>query len=701
MFKKLILLIPILFIILFALARNAQAANPSPFPTGVLIKAQNDSKVYLIENGYKRHIPSPLIFESQFSWDNVITITSEEVASYPNGDAMKFKDGTLVKDKNSAYVIESGLARPIVSAAVFDLLGYKWPNVIAVSDSEFNLHPRGEMVTRADVHTNGILVTAGGPVYVLDNGKKRYIPSPGIFNARFRVNNTVTISPQELDSYPLGDHIVFPEGYLLSDDNSVYLIQDGQRRPIGHATIFESYGFKWNMVKKVTPFELGFHSVGSIIGSPKIFYSGSLIRSFSSPEVYFIDSGTARHITSPNVFRSYGFKWEDILIVSQGAADSYSKGEKMGFKDGTLIAGNWANGAVYIIENGKKRPFPDPKTFEGLGYKWGNIITVSSEELSIALDGPIKTPEAVDVRVGIYADVGTVQVTADGNYQILLSNSELLTTLSAGTIVSVAYENGNYHITASGVDRISSGYPTMMPVNGSVMQVVSYNDCGYEWTCQNIIPNLNYNKFRGSIEVKYIAVKDPYSDYAANVLWAINVIPLEYYLRGLAEANNSVDVPEYLKALGVSARTYAMRLKLDGTKHDEIGVDLLNSRKGNGNDQQYFGYLFEERNKSLVDLYTATSGEIITYNNYPIVAAYSSGTCGRTKSAKEAGWADTAYLQSVDDPHGIIGNCTTLEGNHMVGLSAQGARGYAKNEGKDYQWILKHYYTGVTIEKRY
>lgn len=697
MLKKLTFLIPI-FVLTLLIAAGAEAANSNPFPTGTLVKAKNDNKIYLIEGGYKRHIPSPMIFESRFNWENVILTSVEEVASYPDGEVLGFKDGTLIKDKNSAYVIENGLARPIASAAIFDSLGYKWSNVLPASEYELGLHPKGELVIRTDIHPNGSLVSSGGPVYLIEGGKKRYIPSPGIFSAQFKGKDILSASKQEVDSYPLGDHVIFPEGYLVADDDKVYLIWGGERRPIGGPVIFESYGFRWGMVKKATPFELGFHAVGAVITSPKMYYSGTLVRSSSAQEVYMLENGLARHITSPNVFRSYGFDWDDILILSPGVADAYPKGEKMSFKEGTLIAGN---GAVYIIENGKKRPFPDPKTFEGLGYKWGNIITVSVEELSLAPNGSIKTPESIDLRVGIYATSGPIQVTADGGYQILLSNGELLGTLAAGAISSVSYLDGNYRITATGIDRTTSAYPTMMPVAGAIMEVVSYNDCGYEWTCKNVVPQLNYNRFRGSIEVRYTAQKDPYSDYSANMLWAINVIPLEYYLRGLAEATNSVDVPEYLKALGVAARTYAVRLKLDGTKHDEIGVDLLNSRKGNGNDQQYFGYLFEERNKSLVDIYTSTSGEIITYNNYPIVAAYSSGTDGRTRSAKEAGWADTAYLQSVDDPYGILGNWATLAGNHMVGLSAKGARGYASEGGKDYQWILKHYYTGVSVEKKY
>jgi len=55
----------------------------------------------------------------------------------------------------------------------------------------------------------------------------------------------------------------------------------------------------------------------------------------------------------------------------------------------------------------------------------------------------------------------------------------------------------------------------------------------------------------------------------------------------------------------------------------------------------------------------------------------------------------------VDDPLGKISNWDTLKANHMVGISAAGARAYAKNQDKTYDWILEHYYTGVAIEKIY
>jgi hypothetical protein len=39
-------------------------------------------------------------------------------------------------------------------------------------------------------------------------------------------------------------------------------------------------------------------------------------------------------------------------------------------------------------------------------------------------------------------------------------------------------------------------------------------------------------------------------------------------------------------------------------------------------------------------------------------------------------------------------------GNHMWGVSAHGALGYAE-DGKSWDWILKHYYSGVKIDGAY
>ncbi len=49
------------------------------------------------------------------------------------------------------------------------------------------------------------------------------------------------------------------------------------------------------------------------------------------------------------------------------------------WSDGTLVKGSSA--AVYVMENGVRRPFPSAERFEALGYSWDEIMTVSDIQL--------------------------------------------------------------------------------------------------------------------------------------------------------------------------------------------------------------------------------------------------------------------------------------------------------------------------------
>jgi peptidoglycan hydrolase-like amidase len=78
------------------------------------------------------------------------------------------------------------------------------------------------------------------------------------------------------------------------------------------------------------------------------------------------------------------------------------------------------------------------------------------------------------------------------------------------------------------------------------------------------------------------------------------------------------------------------------------------------------------------------------------VTPYFSSSDGRTRSWSEVWNGDYPWLVSVPDPC-----CTThtLLG-HGVGMSGDGAVYFADN-GWGYKKILKYYYTGVEVEKRY
>ncbi|MBU1922243.1 hypothetical protein KKD84_03380, partial [Patescibacteria group bacterium] len=52
------------------------------------------------------------------------------------------------------YVVSDGFRRPIPSAEVFEGLGYKWGNVIEISEKAMSLHPLGDPVYLLPGDTN-------------------------------------------------------------------------------------------------------------------------------------------------------------------------------------------------------------------------------------------------------------------------------------------------------------------------------------------------------------------------------------------------------------------------------------------------------------------------------------------------------------------------------------------------------------------
>ena len=305
----------------------------------------------------------------------------------------------------------------------------------------------------------------------------------------------------------------------------------------------------------------------------------------------------------------------------------------------------------------------------------------SLSRLPIKVGDPVNTltttTESPNIRIGLYKTESPVTITANGSYQVVNMNN------------NNAQNKKNSESTS-----IDIGPDTYWRIGGStidtIMEISNYENRPL-WNTK-----LNDNKFRGTIEIRY--------SQATGETWVINELPLEYYLRGLAEVSNE-QPEEYLKALIISARSYALWHKTNGGKHPHNHYDINATT-----DQVYRGYGFEQRSVDPIKAVQKTSGQVITHpealtDKNPdciAIATYSSGTDGRTRDWTEV-WSGDGFpwLVSVEDPLGAIPNWNTLTANHMVGMSATGARAYASEQNKTYDWILKHYYTGVDIKKIY
>ena len=553
-------------------------------------------------------------------------------------------------------------------------------------------------------YKNYIYTTKGdSKVYSIKNGIKKELSSP-----IEELSSLVVLNKNQLDIFPSSKKYSYPNGALVKSytRDRVYLIEKNKRKPIFSEKLFNLRKLNWSDIKLLSDRDLARYSLGAPLNYP----DGVLIKG-GGPEVYLVKNNKRRHISSAILFNKTGFKWKDIIEINQTELLAHPLGERILLSDETLIKEREMH-PVYLVKNEKRHWIKTSKVFLGLGYKWKNIITLSSQEISYyavgimveAIGDVIKLDEKQEeieeikeetmtkinepnIRIGIYKVPAllangptkeSVKIRANGPYEVY-KNGILLANKNANETIIIPYSKTDfYKFILVSVD---------MPID-KAFEIISYEDRP-GWNSK-----LNDNLFRGIIEIKY-------SPKSAG-LWVINELCLEDYLKGVAEALN-VDSDEYLKAFVVAARSYTLfHIQNNGKYPGEI-FHLKNWAY----DQLYKGYGFEERAPNVVQAVEKTKGIVATYNNKPIRGVYSSDSGGITKNACEifkgvfCDNEDYAYLEGgVNDPDGTIHTQAVVNSSHGVGMSSIGARKLAKM-GKSFEEILKYYYLGVEVEKVY
>ena len=106
-----------------------------------LMRAEGDTKVYLICAGQKKHIISPEVFESYgFSWGDISVVSQDDIDDYPDVSLIRAAGDPKV------YMLSGGKKHWIRTAAVFNNRGYKWEDIVIVNSTEEEAIPEGENI---------------------------------------------------------------------------------------------------------------------------------------------------------------------------------------------------------------------------------------------------------------------------------------------------------------------------------------------------------------------------------------------------------------------------------------------------------------------------------------------------------------------------------------------------------------------------
>lgn len=304
------------------------------------------------------------------------------------------------------------------------------------------------------------------------------------------------------------------------------------------------------------------------------------------------------------------------------------------------------------------------------------IDATDNETCKVTFGLPAEGP---DIRVGLFYTDETISIKNDKAWQVYDQNDILLASVPANQVINFFYSKTKGEYSFDFIDRTvrTTSFLNLRNLNSGIFTITSYNDIP-SWN-----KSINYNDFIGDLEIRHTP--------ATERTWVIETLPLEEYVMGIKETSNS-DPVEYLKAMSVAARTYALYHHNKGTKHAKEFFDVDSVY-----DQVYKGYVVRLIMPNLVTAVNETKGQIATYNNEVIVAAYFSRSDGRTRSFQEVWGSDVPYLISVPTPYTAD---MDLWG-HGVGIDATDARAHVRYENWTYDKILKYYYTNVLLEEIY
>lgn len=319
-------------------------------------------------------------------------------------------------------------------------------------------------------------------------------------------------------------------------------------------------------------------------------------------------------------------------------------------------------------------------------------VTVTSNAPKV-LNDPVTESPAEDtggymeepiIRVGVLiVDEETdwqVEVSCSTDWELRAGSGELLGDMDANETVTAFYKPAEmkyYFNKGSGLEKTSD---YLRFVGAGVESICTIENFDRRVTRGFTHPD---NTFRNILEIRYNTAKDR--------TWMINELPMEYYLRGLAETSN-ISHLEFQKALITVARTYALYHWERGTKR---GPEFFHV-SSTADDQVYNGYGQELRTPRLTQSVEATRGRTVTYNGETAITPYFSRSDGRTRDWSEVWYGEVPWAKSVPVPCDVG---KTLWG-HGVGLSASGALCMANN-GEEWDEILKYFYTGIELEKHW
>jgi len=235
-------------------------------------------------------------------------------------------------------------------------------------------------------YPSGTLATASPAIagtWLIRFGERRLISSPAVLMSRFDPNKVVKVAANDLLAYSVGVPIKFPDYSLLrSPRGTVYLIDGDNRRGIASMDVFRKIGFDRNEVANASWDDINAYKEGTPITMAAAYPLGALLMEPATHGVYYVQNGMKRPLYGPELLGLY-FKSRKVKRSTAAELANFTLGAPINLADGELVK-TAGSSAIYVIDNGERLPVASADAFEKQGWKWENVVTVSERVLDLS-----------------------------------------------------------------------------------------------------------------------------------------------------------------------------------------------------------------------------------------------------------------------------------------------------------------------------
>ena len=177
----------------------------------------------------------------------------------------------------------------------------------------------------------------------------------------------------------------------LNGDGKVYIMENGKRRWIPDNETFVMMGLKPEMVQTISGPDLARIPAGFPIPS-KLQATIRLIekavyRGTGESLMYIVLNNTLKGIPDNETLQFMGYTINQVIEVSPQDLNKLSRGTGIASRRNGMLVKSTVLPDVFVMENGLRRAIPDPETFNALGYDWNKIQTIQDAELNMIPKG--------------------------------------------------------------------------------------------------------------------------------------------------------------------------------------------------------------------------------------------------------------------------------------------------------------------------